>query len=79
MNFDNPPRWARTWCYYFLVGAVLAGLTSILTLGLLVTSYSEIAKSSGGALKVGAYSLVLVIQAVNAMVLFWMCRSSLPK
>ena len=79
MNLETPPRWARSWCYYFMLGAFASALAAVGTLLVLATSYSEVAKSTGGVVKVGVYLLVLVVQALTSATLFWMCRASLPR
>ena len=74
-KLDAPPRWASNWCYFYVLTAALLGLTSFLTLILLIFAYGSMKKGQLGLL-VG-YSIALVFQAISAMVMFWMCRSSL--
>jgi hypothetical protein len=74
-KLDTPPRWASNWCYFYLLTAALLGLSSFFTLILLVLAYGKMKKGQLGLL-VG-YSIALVFQAIGAMVMFWMCRSSL--
>ena len=74
-KLDAPPRWASNWCYFYLLASALLALTSFLTLILLIFAYGSMKKSELGRLVV--YSIALVFQAISAMVMFWMCRSSL--
>ena len=76
-QFDNPPRWARTWCYFYLLAAAMLGMSAFFTLLMLVFAYGKLKKGQAGIL-VG-YSLAFVFQALSAMVMFWMCRSSLKE
>ena len=76
-QLDTPPRWARSWCYFYLVAAVIAGLSSVVIFASLILSYETVAKSKGGAALAAATGFAGVFQAVTAMVMFWMCRSAL--
>ncbi len=68
MNFEQPPKWARDWCYYFfgmaIVGLAL-GVFAVLTAGKAQMSIAIMALVAS------------LIQAATMMTLFWMCRSSL--
>lgn len=77
MDYDKPPAWARTWCFFYMVSAALMALTALMTLLVLATSYDTIVKSKGGVGVVVLYVLALGFQSVTAMVTFWMCRSAL--
>lgn len=35
-QFDKPPRWARTWCYFYLLAAAMLAMSAFFTLLLLV-------------------------------------------
>lgn len=74
-KLDVPPRWASNWCYFYLLASALLGLTSFLTLILLIFTYSSMKK--GDLIRLVVYSIALVFQAIGAIVMFWMCRSSL--
>lgn len=74
-KLDSPPRWASNWCYFYLLTSAMLGLSSFFTLIMLVFAFDKLKKGQAGLLV--AYSLALVFQAVGAMVMFWMCRSSL--
>jgi len=76
-KLDTPPRWASSWCYFYLLTAAMLGLSSFFTLMMLVFAYGKMKKGQVALLV--AYSLALVFQAVGAMVMFWMCRSSLKE
>ena len=66
-NLENPPAWARNWCYYFAAlgfFSVAMGVVGIM----------------GKKVSMGLTLMFLVgtlVQAATAMTLFWMCRSSL--
>jgi len=74
-KLDSPPRWAANWCYFYLLTAALLGLSSFFTLIMLIFAFGKLKKGQTGLLV--TYSMALVFQAVGAMVMFWMCRSSL--
>ena len=72
---NRVPTWARNWCYFYLLSAALLALTSFLNLIMLVFRFSNLKKGQSAVLV--AYCLALIFQAISAMVMFWMCRSSL--
>jgi hypothetical protein len=76
-QLDTPPRWARSWCYFYLVAAVIAGLSAVIIFVSLLVSYEAVSKTKGGASLAAATAFAGVFQAVTAMVMFWMCRSAL--
>ena len=69
MNFDNPPEWARTWCYIFFIGAILTFVTAAAVL------YKQATKL--GVWGVTVLMLLVSAQAATQMTYFWMCRRSL--
>lgn len=76
-DLDTPPRWARSWCYFYLAAAIVAGLSAVIIFGGLLFSYEAVAKTKGGASLAAVSALAGVFQGVTAMVMFWMCRSAL--
>lgn len=76
-QFDNPPRWARTWCYFYLLAASMLAMSAFFTLLMLIFAYGKLKKGQASLLM--SYSLAFVFQALSAMVMFWMCRSSLKQ
>jgi len=75
-ELDKPPRWARNWCYLYLVAAILLALFAFLLLITFIVAFDAI-KKKGAIGTMVIYTLAFVGQAFGAMVLFWMCRSSL--
>ena len=75
-SLSTPPGWAFSWCWFFFVTSIIGGLTALLTVILIVISYSKLVKHGHVAL-LSVYVLALLTQAVTAMVTFWMCRVSL--
>ena len=75
-ELDKPPRWARNWCYLYLVAAILLGLFAFLLLIAFIVAFDAIKKKDAIGTMV-IYTLAFVGQAFGAMVLFWMCRTSL--
>ena len=75
-KFEDRPAWAKDWCYFYLFSAALTAITAVISLILVVLSFSELNRK--GALgKVALYVVAFVFQSVTSMVMFWMCRSSL--
>jgi hypothetical protein len=74
-SVNRVPPWARRWCYFYLLSAALLALTSFLTLIMAIFTFSNLKKGQGTMLV--AYCFALIFQAISAMVMFWMCRSSL--
>jgi hypothetical protein len=68
-DFDNPPEWARSWCYVFFLGAIA------LFLGAAITA-SRNAKRLG-VWGITALMLLASAQAATQLTVFWMCRRSL--
>jgi len=75
-KFDQKPRWAHNWCYFYLLSAALTALTAVLTLLLLIFGFSEM-RARGAVGKVLLYTVAFVFQAITSMVMFWTCRSAL--
>lgn len=75
-QFEERPAWAKDWCYFYLFSAALTALTAVLSLILIVVSFSELNKR-GSLGKVALYVAAFLFQSVTSMVMFWMCRSSL--
>lgn len=75
-KFDEKPRWARSWCYFYLLSAALTALTAALTLLMLIFGFSELLKR-GFIGKILLYLVAFLFQSVTSMVLFWTCRSAL--
>jgi len=67
-SLDVVPKWAYQWCNVFLIVAVLS-----VAMGFFGILYGS--KQSNGTIIVYLFSTVL--QAITAMTLYWMCRSSL--
>ena len=65
---ENPPSWAKTWCYYFLA----AGFIPIIAVILLIVSNTRV-----GLGVVFLYLFAALIQSATFLTLFWMCRKSL--
>jgi uncharacterized membrane protein len=70
-DFETPPTWAFSWCYYFFVSAaamvVVLAFYAIMTFNKVPVWYT-LMNLVGGA--------VLVI---TGMTQFWMCRASLKQ
>jgi hypothetical protein len=75
-KFDERPRWARNWCYFYLLTSLLTAITAVLTLLLLIFGFSEFSRR-GAVWKVLLYSFVFIAQGTTSMVMFWTCRSAL--
>jgi hypothetical protein len=75
-QFEKRPTWAKDWCYFYLFSAAITALTAVLSLIMIVLSFSELNKR-GSLGKVALYIVAFGFQSVTSMVMFWMCRSSL--
>jgi hypothetical protein len=75
-NLDKPPRWARSWCYLYLVAAIGLALFAFLLLIAFIVAFDAI-KKKGVIGTMVIYTGAFVLQALSAMVIFWMCRTSL--
>jgi hypothetical protein len=65
---EKAPAWAFQWCYFFVgsaIASVIVGVTGL-------TMYKKL-----GPAVVTMYLIATIAQAMTAMTLFWMCRSSL--
>lgn len=65
---ENPPAWAKSWCYYFFA----AGIIPIITVFLLIVSGPRVSLGV-----VFLYFFAALIQSATFLTLFWMCRKSL--
>jgi hypothetical protein len=65
---ENPPNWAKSWCYYFLA----AGMIPIIAVFLLIVGSPRV-----GLGVVFLYLFAALIQSATFLTLFWMCRKSL--
>jgi len=72
---ETAPRWAYTWCYFYMFAGIANALAALVTLLLLIITLGAKKGPNMGVLVI--YSLGLSIQAITSMVMFWMCRSSL--
>lgn len=70
-NLDQPPAWARTWCYYFFIVASFAAVVIIIAA---ITSFKKLGLVSSLVLLIAGF-----IQVSTGMVTFWMCRKSLAQ
>lgn len=68
MDFETPPAWAFSWCYFFAGMSLLAILSGF--------SILFASKRIGTGLVILAL-LSALIQAATSMTIFWMCRTSL--
>ena len=75
-KFDEKPRWAASWCYFYLLSAALTALTAILTLLMLIFGFSELSKK-GSIGRILLLVVAFLFQSTTSMVMFWMCRSAL--
>jgi len=75
---DNPPRWARSWCYIYLLAAGAFAFFAFLTLIILIFAFSTINKK-GLTSKVLFYTVLCTLYGIGALVFFWMCRNSLKQ
>ena len=72
---ETTPRWAYTWCYFYMFAGIANALAALVTLLLLIITLGAKKGPNTGVFVI--YSLGLSIQAITSMVMFWMCRSSL--
>jgi hypothetical protein len=77
-SLDNPPRWASSWCYFYLLAAGILAFFALLSLLMLIFAFSAINKR-GLTGKVLFYTFAFIIQAIGSLVFFWMCRNSLKR
>ncbi len=68
-TLDQPPAWARSWCYYFFIIASVAAVGVIVAA---VGSYKKLGLTSSVILLLAG-----LVQVTTGMVTFWMCRKSL--
>ena len=75
-KFEEKPKWAKNWCYFYLISAILTALSALLSLLMLIFGFSELSKKGA----VGRMLLLVVaflFQGTTSMVMFWTCRSAL--
>ena len=75
-ELDKPPRWAKSWCYLDMIIAIALALFTFLILLTLIFAYGALNKKDAVGIMT-LYMITFGIQAISAMVFFWMCRSSL--
>ena len=76
LSLEPPPRWAFSWCWFFVFASAVSGIAAILSLITLVLMFKTLLKTKQLGL-ISVYILTLTVQSLTAMVTFWMCRSSL--
>jgi hypothetical protein len=64
-DIERVPEWAHTWCWIFAYSAVATVISALI----MVFTLKKV-----NAMVVFAILASAAIQAVTAMVLFWMCR-----
>ena len=74
-RLDDPPRWARTWCYFYMLASAMLAMSAFFTLLMIVFLYGKLKKEQVGMLVINV--LVFVLQSITAAVMFWMCRGAL--
>ncbi len=65
---ENPPSWAKSWCYYFLA----AGIIPIIAAVLLLFGSTRLSLAV-----IFLYLFAAMIQSATFLTVFWMCRKSL--
>jgi len=75
-KFDEKPKWASSWCYFYLLSAALTALTAILSLLLLIFGFSELSKK-GAIGRILLLIIAFLFQGTTSLVMFWTCRSAL--
>lgn len=68
IGIENPPSWARSWCYYFLAAGMIPIIAAVLLL------FGSTRMNLG---VIFLYLFAALIQAATFFTLFWMCRKSL--
>ena len=68
---ENPPAWSFSFCYYFLIGAVLAFVG--------VAGTALMKAKQIGAVAVAVLTISALLPLIAGMTQFWMCRASLKQ